>query len=63
MMTFLGSMLLARPLLAPMQYGQTYDGIPYLPAAVVIGFVLAILARLDMERPMTPLTVRLPTPP
>jgi hypothetical protein len=39
--------------LFPMEYGQTYDGLPYVPGAVTIGLLLGFLAAivLDGARP------------
>jgi len=51
----IATQLLAGPLLSPMGYGQTYDGTPYLPLALLIGILLGILAQRDAQRPATAL--------
>jgi hypothetical protein len=56
-MTVLAAMFFAGQIRAPMGYGQTYDGTPYLPATLVIGVLLAIVAVHGMRRPTTALVV------
>jgi hypothetical protein len=51
--TVVAATALARLVLFPMEYGQTFDGLAYLPGAVVVGLAIGHLAavRLDRGRP------------
>jgi hypothetical protein len=51
--TIMASILVARLFLFPMEYGQTYDGLPYTPGAVILGLLLGYVTaiRLDPARP------------
>jgi hypothetical protein len=41
---------LARLVLFPMEYGQTFDGLTYVPGAVVVGLAIGHLASLRLDR-------------
>jgi hypothetical protein len=42
---------LARAVLFPMEYGRAYDGLPYVPGAIVVGLLVGWLAALRLDRP------------
>jgi hypothetical protein len=43
--------ILARAVLFPMEYGRAYDGLPYVPGAIVVGLLVGWLAALRLDRP------------
>lgn len=42
--------ILARALLFPMEYGRAYDGVPYLPGALVLGVLFGYLTAVRLDR-------------
>ena len=42
--------ILSRTLLFPMEYGRTYDGIAYVPGALVVGLLLGYLVAIRLDR-------------
>jgi hypothetical protein len=48
--TIMGSFVLARLVLFPMEYGQTYDGLAYVPGAVAGGLLAGYIAALRLDR-------------
>jgi hypothetical protein len=49
--TAIAAQMLAQLVLFPMEYGQTYDGIPYVPGAVVLGLLFGYVAATRLDRP------------
>jgi hypothetical protein len=58
-LSIFASMIIGRLLLRPMTYAQTYDGLPFVPGAVLIGLGISIIAAIDLARPVP---VAAPTP-
>lgn len=49
--TAMAAMMLARLVLFPMEYGQTYDGVAYVPGAVVLGLLWGYATATWLDRP------------
>jgi hypothetical protein len=52
--------VIARLVLFPMEYAQTYDGLAYVPGAVVVGLLIAHLAAIALDRRGVPVSVSAP---
>lgn len=53
--TIASAAVLARLLLFPMEYGQTYDGLPYVPGAVAGGLLLGYVTAVRLDRARSPI--------
>jgi hypothetical protein len=51
MATALVGSTLARAVLFPMEYGRAYDGLPYVPGAIVVGLLVGWLTALRLDHP------------
>jgi hypothetical protein len=51
MATALIGSTLARAVLFPMEYGRAYDGVPYVPGAIIVGLLVGWLTARRLDRP------------